>query len=867
MGAREQEDIYAAVGRLAYLSGIEYQSEPDVKVNMLVAMGILDNKFNLFTDNEEEKSKNLELVNQLITDKEDSNFLNILHHVPILRQNKKSYVDICLPDGVDHLKWNLCEQEDPRRQYKGEAALPETEKIYNGETDVSDLELVLDGPDETHRQIGNNVYRKYRFRFPFDISFGYHQVEFSYVDRNGTEVVQKSRLISAPEKCYDGLGIRDGKKTWGVPVQLYEQVSENNIGIGNYSDLAHLGYILGKNGAGLIGVNPLHASHDDQPENASPYAPDSRRFYNYIYVDVTAIPEFKNSPDIQAYYYSPEFQEKINCNKRRTYVDYQTTQKLVDDIMHKCYYEFKHAPSSKEARNRFKVYCDDMDGDLDKFATFRALSKHFAKQNPAPVIWTDWPEEYKNPNSEAVREFYGTHKEEIEYYKYTQWICESQLDEVKHTCLDAGMKIGLYMDTAVGASPRGYEAWCHPDLYLKGTAGAEADELSQNGQRWELLGFNPAKLQAEGYEPYRKILEAGMKYAGCLRIDHVLQLNRLYMFPGNHKRGTYVYYNTEEIMAIVVLESHRHKTMIIGEDLGNTTEKFRQQMEEFGIMSYKVLPFERKCDCYGSMIQPHEYPQLSVCATSTHDTPTLINQWNVQDVWQKKMLGIISEEQANNKFQQYASQRQAMNYSLDQTDSWHKVGGEHSPDPEHMANEVPEKYLQATADWMAQSNSAIMLMPFSDIFGMREMGNVPGTSELAWSNEMPLLDMPNEKCYINWRKKMHIPVEHMENVKNFKEISAILTSYRPDGNDGKGRYYQFERMGANKPSTFDFVRGQRLFNILKNREDYRFSTLISHRYNENYKSRRENRRVKMQNHYDQMKNSWHNIRNLKDGRN
>ena len=527
------------------------------------------------------------------------------------------------------------------------------------------------------------------------MKWGYHNVEFSYVDKNGETVVQRSHLISAPEKCYDGFGIREGKKGWGIPVQLYEQTSANNLGIGNYSDLAQLGHIIGKNGGSMLGVNPLHANRSDQPENASPYSPDSRMFFNYVYLDVTATDEFKNSESIQEYYNSPEVQAKIKRNRRRSSVDYTVSQELVDDLLKRCYKEFKNnRAKNREAYNRYLVYCDEQDGILDKYATFRVLSDYFSKQNPAPLTWNDWPEEFKNPNSKEVEAFMKEHKDEIEFYKYAQWQCTQQLGEVKDACLNSGMKIGLYMDMAVGASPKGFEAWFYKDLFIKGSAGAEHDELSPTGQIWHVLGFNPYKLQEDGYEPYRKILETNMKYAGCIRIDHVLQLNRLYFHLDNGHKGTYVYYNSKELMALIALESHRHKTMIIGEDLGATTEEFRRQMEDYGILSYKVLPFERE---WGNpnkdMRRPEHYQQMSVCATSTHDTPSLLNQWNVQDVWQKHSLGFYNKEIIEDAFENYATQRISMNQRLQEYGCWDKVDGSASWNPREDANDVPKGYL------------------------------------------------------------------------------------------------------------------------------------------------------------------------------
>ncbi len=848
------------IGTLAHLCGIEYTASIEVKASLLKAMGILDRNFDYFASDEQQRYENAELLKQLVEEKEAEEFIDIAHHVPVLRQNQVEEIVISLPEGVKSLRWNFYEDEDMSKFYKGEARVSDDDKEeelgdrhYCGVVSVDELR-----PYEGERKtkVVNGVkYRKYKFKFPFEVRLGYHQVEFEYERADGTIVGQKTHLISAPEKCYDGLGIGAGQKTWGVPVQLYEQVSENNLGIGNFSDLAQLGYILGKNGAGLIGVNPLHASQDNMPENASPYGPDSRMFFNYIYIDVTAVPEFKNSPEIQAYYNSPEFQKRLRRNCCRSYVDYTTTQMLVDDILHRCFDEFDKNHNTEE-HNRFDVFCADKDGILDMFATFRALNKHFSTGEAVAVNWLEWPEAYKDPNSEEVKRFQAEHRREIDYYKYTQWLCEKQLQYVKDTCRNSGMKIGLYMDMAVGASCKGFEAWYYSDLYLKGTAGAEPDILSQNGQQWGLLGFNPIKLQKDGYEPYRKILEANMRFAGCIRIDHVLQLSRLYIYPESGGPGSYVYYNSQELMAIVALESWRHRTMVIGEDLGNAQETFRNDLEAFGIMSYKVLPFEHKCDCWGSMVRPEEYMQMSVCATSTHDTPTLVNQWNVRDVWQKRYLGIITNEQADAKFEQYANQRQALNWVLGEYHCWEEVGGKPSDNPKENANIVPDKYIQAVTAYMAQSNSAIMLMPFSDIFGLSEMGNIPGTTEMEVSNEQPLLEIRGDKAYPNWRKKMHIPVEHIEDVEQFQEIVGILNKYRHNGNDGRGRYYQFTRLGNNAESSIDFEHAKRIYNIIKYKEDYQFSVLLKNRYSPSYKEYMERRRQQTQARYNAAVKAW-----------
>lgn len=824
--------------RLAYLSGIEVQTSVENKAYLLQAMGILSKDFSL--NDCDNVFNNCQLVDDLIKQHKDAEFVSIMHHVPILRQNRVKDLTISLPEGASKIHWNLF--EDGKNPYKGETQISELEPVYG---------------ENCTRKVDGIRYQKYKFKFPFEVKLGYHNVEFGFQNKDGRTISQSSRLISAPEKCFDRIGIDEGKKTWGVPVQLYEQVSENNLGIGNYSDLAQLGNLLGKHGAGILGVNPLHAMRDDQPENASPYEPDSRMFHNYIYLDVTAVKEFKEDPEIRDYYHSKEFQEKVNRNRRKGYVDYALTQELVDDILHRCFRTFIMNKKTEDYK-RFCVFCDDLGDDLEKYATFRAISKIMAKQDPAPMSWRQWPKELRDPNSEAITKFRAENRDAINFYKYAQWLTKHQLHQVHETCLSSGMKIGVYKDDAVGCSCSSYEAWGYQGLYLKASAGAPPDVLSQNGQNWNVLGFNPIELQKVGYEPYRKILEATMQDAGCIRIDHVLQLQRLYMIPEgkSEREGSFVYYNSDELMAMVALESHLHQTMIIGEDLGEIPNGFREKLEDFGILSYRVLPFEREWGFMrgngsNAMHLPHEYPKASVCATSTHDTLTVMAQWNVQDIYHQLALGFLNKEQANDKFEQYATQREALNWAMSETGSWERVGGKPCKNPRQEANMIPEKYVQAVADYLASGNSTIMLIPFSDIFCSKEMGNIPGIKEMSMSEKDATLNIPSNMAYPNWRKKMHIPIEHMDKVPEFKEITGIINQYRPDGNNGKGRYLQFHRMGEHNESVIDFEHYQRIYNIIKYRQDFEFSNLIKSRYSEKYRDFLERRRIATQKRFSE----------------
>ena len=197
-------DICESISNLAYLSGIELQATIEEKVGLLKAMDILDQNFDYPTQNAEKQAENLRLVEKIIDEKRNANFINIVHHIPILRQNKVPSMEISLPDGVKKLKWNFYEDEDPKKYYKGEIVIDDSEKFYSGEVAIDDLERVESNGDEVERTIDGVTYRKYRFKFPFDVRLGYHNVSFSYVNDKGEEVSQIVLLLICPVSTYRG---------------------------------------------------------------------------------------------------------------------------------------------------------------------------------------------------------------------------------------------------------------------------------------------------------------------------------------------------------------------------------------------------------------------------------------------------------------------------------------------------------------------------------------------------------------------------------------------------------------------------------------------------------------------------------------
>src|SRR5262245_14698027 len=140
----------------------------------------------------------------------------------------------------------------------------------------------------------------------------------------------------------------ESKRHWLLAIQLYGVRSSTNWGHGDFSDLAALIDLASEMNAAGIGLNPLHALFPDRPEQASPYAPNSRLFLNPLYIDVTAAPGFAR--DIEA-----ELADELARLRATMLVDYTGVARAKMQALRESYRRFCAQP----------VHQDD-------FAAFRA---------------------------------------------------------------------------------------------------------------------------------------------------------------------------------------------------------------------------------------------------------------------------------------------------------------------------------------------------------------------------------------------------------------------------------------------------------------------------------------------------------------
>ena len=166
-------------------------------------------------------------------------------------------------------------------------------------------------------------FHEYLVKLPIDFPLGYHNIVLKADD----DQLATSRMIVAPEACYTPDEIKAGKKIWGLSVQLYCVRSEKNWGIGDFSDLAQLIDKAAGVGADFIGLNPIHALYPANPNACSPYGPSSRRWLNYLYIDVTAVEGYDDKA-VQDVVSTKEFKALLQQARDAEHVDYEAVAHL-----------------------------------------------------------------------------------------------------------------------------------------------------------------------------------------------------------------------------------------------------------------------------------------------------------------------------------------------------------------------------------------------------------------------------------------------------------------------------------------------------------------------------------------------------------
>jgi (1->4)-alpha-D-glucan 1-alpha-D-glucosylmutase len=595
-------------------------------------------------------------------------------------------------------------------------------------------------------------WRRYQLVLPVGLPLGYHELKVSVGQLSGF-----CQLISAPKQCYQPPEFADNNKLWGIASQLYSLRSSRNWGLGQFSDLNALIRIVSEAGGAFVGLNPFNAVSVFNMDQNSPYSATSRSFLNVYYMDCEAMPDVQESSQAREVIASPKFQQKITQLRQSEQVQYRDVRALKNPVFELAYEYFAstHLANDSERAAEFYSFVEERGDLLEKYAVYEALGMHMWKPDFSCWGWPVWKEEFQDVDSPAVAEFAEEHREDINYFKYLQWQAHCQLQDTVKRCAEAGLPFGLYVDFALSGDRGGCDIWRDKELYaLSASVGAPPDDYNLLGQDWGFSPLIPQKMRESAYRPFVEALQANMKYAGAIRIDHAMSMMRLFWIPESDgaDKGVYVRYPYRDLMGIVCLESVRNKCVVICEDLGTVPDVFREQMKRFGMLSYKVFFFMKTGPI--DFAAPDAYPEDSLVTGTTHDMFTVWGYWQNLDLKLRNDLELLTGPPLEEQIARREQEKRNMLEMLKSQDLLPK-----RYDIEAALDELDDQVAVAIEAFLARTPCRILALPIEDLCGQLPQVNLPGTTS---------------ETYPCWRHRVPVNLQDIPGLKRFKALKKVF---------------------------------------------------------------------------------------------
>lgn len=565
----------------------------------------------------------------------------------------------------------------------------------------------------------NGVLRgRARFRIPAGLPLGWHRIvaETVHGDMEADLVVTPPRLTA-----HERLGTR---RAFGLQAQMYSVRSKDSWGIGDLADMRDLAAICGqRHGADFLLVNPMHASYPTGPVEPSPYLPVTRRFTAPLYLRIEDVPEYAALPAASRQRIESLREGVAAWNDRADRLERNDVLAAKTAALE----ELFTVPLSAGRQALLDAYCEREGQGLADFALWTAIAEQLRGSDDELLADLD---------EATVASARSELSERVAFHTWVQWLLDEQMGRAQQAALDAGMRIGLMHDLAVGVEQIGSDAWSLRDVLASGvTVGAPADQYNQQGQNWHQPPWHPQRLREASYKPWRDMLRSLMRHAGALRIDHVLGLFRLWWIPEGNvaSDGTYVFYDHEAMIGILALEAERSGTIIVGEDLGTFEPWVRDYLADRAVLGTSILWFEY--DEQGRPLPTDQYRRLCLASVNTHDLPPTAGYLAGDHVQLRHELGLLERPLAEELEADEAGREEVLQVLR--------------AEGLLTADASIEDTIIALHRHLARTPSLLMGVSLVDCVGERRIQNQPGTDEEYANWRIPLADADGQVVHVD----------------------------------------------------------------------------------------------------------------------
>jgi len=502
----------------------------------------------------------------------------------------------------------------------------------------------------------------------------------------------------------------DTGRVSGVLLPVFSLRSRHDFGIGDFGAAEQWIRFLRSAGQRLWMMLPLLPTARG---DVSPYATRSAFGLNPLFIHLDSLPEYREAGGMSTL--NDEERWLLEEARAAHRVKYPSVLRVKWAALWTAFRRFEERGT--DPGGRFEAYRQQSAVWLDSYSLYAAMSED-QEQRP----WWEWPRGVRERQPQALAAVADRLANRVRFHAWLQFVAQEQWNAVRVVAREHRVLLAGDEPFIIGQDSA--DTWANPQ-YLRRDArlGVPPDEFSDTGQDWGLPYFDFEAMEKDDWGWLRlRALHAAADY-DLRRVDHAVGYFRQWIRDEKTPRGRFLPAD-EPVQRRVgerIFRLFSEGSGIVAEDLGVIPPFVRKTLAELQIPGYRVLRWEKDDRVYRN---PHDYPEVTLVTTGTHDTETVSEWWEA----------LSDDERAA------------------AASAWPEFDGLRPP-PAKFTPEVHARVL-ATAENAA---SRVCLLPWQDVTGETERINLPGSFGDA-----------------NWAYRIAAPVEELEGREDVRDAAARL---------------------------------------------------------------------------------------------
>ena len=172
---------------------------------------------------------------------------------------------------------------------------------------------------------------------------------------------------------------------------------------------------------------------------------------------------------------------------------------------------------------------------LEDYALYMAVKNSFGG-----VCWSEWDEDIRLRRQEALETYRERYKEDIEFFRFQQYLFHRQWKALKSYANERGIEI--VGDIPIYVAFDSADTWAAPELFQldenrmpTAVAGCPPDAFSATGQLWGNPLYNWEYHEKTGFDWWMKRIAYCYEWYDVLRIDHFRGFDEYWSIPYGDK--------------------------------------------------------------------------------------------------------------------------------------------------------------------------------------------------------------------------------------------------------------------------------------------------------------------------------------------